>query len=191
MLSIVLLEYHRLEDRIMSFLNQSYLDAEQTCLLITLQRPEALNALNRALLAEFKDTLQNLSSPKILIIRGSGERAFSAGADLKERAQMSLDDTRAFLKLINQVFNLIENLPMPTVAYINGLALGGGLELALACDMRVIAPHAQIGLTECALGIIPGAGGTGRLPKIIGYAKACEIIFSAQKISAEEALKLD
>jgi enoyl-CoA hydratase/carnithine racemase len=126
----------------------------------------------------------------VLVIRGEGNRAFSAGADLKERASMSLDQTRSFLKKINQVFDLVSNLPIPTIAYINGFAFGGGLELALACDIRVMAPHAQTGLTECALGIIPGAGGTSRLPNVIGYAKACELIFSAKRIGAEEALKI-
>lgn len=177
----------------MALLSQNYIDTKQTCLEITLQRPEVLNALNMPLLKELETALTLVSEskrPKVLIIRGSGEKAFSAGADLKERSGMSLDDTRVFLKLINKVFNLIENLPMPTIAYLNGLALGGGLELALACDMRVMAAHAQVGLTECALGIIPGAGGTGRLPRIIGYSKACELIFSAQKINSPEALKL-
>src|SRR3989338_6193808 len=173
----------------MALLSQSYIDTDKTCLELTLNRPEVFNALNMELLGELESVLQNLPPLKVLMIRGASDKAFSAGADLKERIKMSLDDTRVFLKKINHVFNLIENLPFPTIAYLNGLAFGGGLELALACDMRVIAPQAQTGLTECALGIFPGAGGTGRLPKVIGYAKACELIFSAQKINAEEALK--
>lgn len=175
----------------MDLINQNYIDTDKTCLELTLNRPEALNALNMPLLGDLEKTLQNLPKIlKILVIRGSGTKAFSAGADLKERSHMTLDETRGFLKKINRVFDLVENLRIPTIAYLNGLALGGGLELALSCDMRVMAPHAQVGLTECALGIIPGAGGTGRLPKIIGYARACELIFCAKKIDAAEALKL-
>ena len=178
----------------MALINLNYIGTEKSICEITLNRPEVLNALNGALLDELTSPLTPLHQVergiKVLIIRGAGEKAFSAGADLKERVNMSFDDTRAFLRKINAVFDQIENLPIPTIAYMNGLAYGGGLELALACDIRVMAPHAQTGLTECALGIFPGAGGTGRLPKVIGYAKACELIFSAKRIDAEEALKI-
>lgn len=173
----------------MALINLSYIDTEQSICEITLNRPEVLNAMNGALLDELLERELGVKT-KVLIIRGAGEKAFSAGADLKERVNMSFDETRAFLKKINAVFDQVENLPIPTIAFMNGLAFGGGLELALACDIRVMAPHAQTGLTECALGIFPGAGGTGRLPKVVGYAKACELIFSAKKINAEEALKI-
>ncbi len=195
----------------MALINLSYTGTNQEICEITLNRPEVLNALNTALLTELDETLSALKphpkslkpipplqllerglggEVKTLIIRGAGEKAFSAGADLKERVGMSLDQTRTFLKQINHAFDQIANLPMPTIAYMNGLAFGGGLELALACDIRIMAPHAQTGLTECALGIFPGAGGTGRLPQVIGYAKACELIFSAKKINAQEALNI-
>ncbi|MEI6805952.1 MAG: enoyl-CoA hydratase-related protein [Myxococcaceae bacterium] len=178
----------------MALINLTYTGTNQEIAELTLNRPEVLNALNMAMLDELTSSLAPLQQLErgiqVLIIRGAGERAFSAGADLKERAGMTLDQTRDFLVKINHVFDLIANLPIPTIAHINGFAFGGGLELALACDMRVMAPHAQTGLTECALGIIPGAGGTSRLPSIIGYAKACELIFSAKRIGAEEALKI-
>ncbi len=160
---------------------------------ITLNRPEVHNALNRALLEQLESSVKQVSQMKdvrVLVIRGEGEKAFSAGADLKERAHMSLDETRQFIHHINRVFNAVEALEIPTIAFINGFAFGGGLELALACDMRVIAPHAQLGLTECSLGIIPGAGGTQRLPRVVGYARAAELIFSARKLNATQALAI-
>lgn len=175
----------------MGLINLNLIGTNQEIAQITLNRPEVLNALNTALLVELGETLSSLKPHlKVIVLRGAGEKAFSAGADLKERVGMSFDQTRDFLKQINAVFDKIAHLPIPTIAYINGFALGGGLELALACDIRVMALEAQTGLTECALGIFPGAGGTGRLPQVIGYAKACELIFSAQKITAQEALRI-
>ncbi|MES2503917.1 MAG: enoyl-CoA hydratase-related protein [Myxococcota bacterium] len=160
---------------------------------ITLHRPKALNAFNHALLDALAQDLETAKQQdlRVLIVTGSGEKAFSAGADLKERASMSVDETRAFLKKINLVFDAVANFDVPTIAFINGVAFGGGLELALACDIRVMAPHAQVGLTECSWGIMPGAGGCIRMPQIVGPAKAAELIFSAAKISAEECLKID
>lgn len=176
----------------MALINLNFTGTNESVAEITLNRPEVLNALNLALLDELRSALGSLDSKniKVLVIRGAGERAFSAGADLKERAGMTFEQTRGFLTKINQVFDQVSSLPFPTVAYLNGLAFGGGLELALACDIRLMAPHAQTGLTECSLGIIPGAGGTSRLQTVLGYAKACELIFTAQKISAQEALAL-
>jgi enoyl-CoA hydratase/carnithine racemase len=160
---------------------------------ITLERPEVHNALNAALLEQLENSVKEVSQMKdarVLVIRGAGDKAFSAGADLKERAHMSLDQTREFIHHLNRVFDAVEGLEIPTIAFINGIAFGGGLELALACDMRVIAPHAQVGLTECSLGIIPGAGGTQRLPRVIGYSRAAEMIFSARKLNAADALAM-
>jgi enoyl-CoA hydratase/carnithine racemase len=178
----------------MALINLNTIGTDNAIGEITLNRPEVLNALNTELLSALAIPLAPLylveRGIKVLIIRGAGDKAFSAGADLKERAGMNFDQTRAFLKQINEVFDLVAGLPIPTIAFMNGYAFGGGLELALACDIRIMASHAQTGLTECALGIIPGAGGTSRLPQVIGYAKACELIFSAKKINAEEALKL-
>lgn len=176
----------------MALINLTYTGTDNAICELTLNRPEVLNALNTDLLSALLPPLEKGGQGgfRVLVIRGAGEKAFSAGADLKERAGMSFDQTRGFLKQINEVFDLVANLPIPTIAFINGYAFGGGLELALACDIRIMAPHAQTGLTECALGIIPGAGGTSRLPHVIGYAKACELIFSAKKINAEEALNI-
>ncbi|HEY1100087.1 MAG TPA: enoyl-CoA hydratase-related protein, partial [Myxococcota bacterium] len=122
-----------------------------------------------------------------LIIAGN-DKAFCAGADLKERKGMSPTEVRAFLRRIKGIMDLVERVPMPTIAAIEGVAFGGGCELALACDMRVLGKGATIGLTECALGIIPGAGGTQRLPRLIGPAKAKELIFTARKLDADAAL---
>lgn len=176
----------------MALINLNTIGTDNSICELTLNRPEVLNALNTQLLSDLLLPLEKGGQGgfKVLVIRGAGDKAFSAGADLKERAGMTFDQTRAFLKQINEIFDLVANLPIPTIAFINGYAFGGGLELALACDIRIMAPHAQTGLTECALGIIPGAGGTSRLPQVIGYAKACELIFSAKKINAEESLKL-
>ncbi|MBL4818858.1 MAG: enoyl-CoA hydratase/isomerase family protein [Deltaproteobacteria bacterium] len=160
---------------------------------IVLNRPEALNAFNTQLLKELAQDLEAASEEdflRVLIIRGAGEKAFSAGADLKERAKMETEETASFVHEINSVFDQVEDFPVPTIAFINGVALGGGLELALACDMRIAAPHALLGLPECSLGIIPGAGGTQRLQAVVGYAKAAELIFSARRLKADEALQI-
>jgi len=160
---------------------------------ITLNRPHQLNALNTKLLRQLKNCLeqtQNDKNIRAVIFTGAGEKAFCAGADLKERLNMTLDETRQFVSLIGETFNVIANLPMPTIAAINGIAFGGGLELALACDLRIIKEDVLVGLTECALGIIPGAGGTQRLPKIVGEAKAKELILTAKRIAAKEAKEI-
>ncbi len=161
--------------------------------LLKLNRPESRNALSSALLKELAKNIEKLKLDKdirAVIITGIGDKAFCAGADLKERLGMSDEETLAFLTLIQGTFQSIAELPMPVIAAINGDAFGGGLELALACDIRVAAHAAIMGLTECGLGIIPGAGGTQRLPRIIGVAKACELIFTAQKLNTESALNI-
>lgn len=160
--------------------------------LITLARPQARNALSLALLQKLAVVLTEVARDtkvRTLIITGRGEQAFCAGADLKERRGMSQTDTLRYVKLIQQTCDQLALLPIPTIAAINGDAFGGGLELALACDIRLSAKSARMGLTECSLGIIPGAGGTQRLPLIVGMAKASELIFMAKKLSAEEALQ--
>ena len=164
-------------------------------LKITLNRPEVYNALNRAVLEELEvsldkfDDLEN-SNIRALIITGSGEKSFCAGADLKERAGMSLEDTQNFVKYISKVFQKIYNLKISTIACLNGVAFGGGLELALACDLRIGLEKSQLGLTECTLGIIPGAGGTQLLPKVVGIAKAKELILTGKKLSTQEAFDM-
>jgi enoyl-CoA hydratase/carnithine racemase len=157
---------------------------------LTLTRPEAMNAMSRALLDALWAEVENVCvrrDVRALILAGN-ERAFSAGADLKERAGMSPEQTRAFLRRIRGIMDLVERVPMPTIACIEGVAFGGGCELALSCDMRILGRNAKIGLTECSLGIIPGAGGTQRLPRLIGAAKAKELIFTARRLSADDAL---
>ncbi len=159
---------------------------------VTLYRPDQLNALNRPLLLQLQkkvEELENDNSLRAVIFTGQG-RAFCAGADLKERQGMSLVETHHFIRLIGAVFSSIASLSVPTIAAMQGSAFGGGLELALACDMRIMHADAWTGLTECAWGIIPGAGGTQRLPQLVGIAKAKELIFSAKKITAQEAKEI-
>jgi methylglutaconyl-CoA hydratase len=139
------------------------------------------------------ETLQELSfdrSVRVVIISGEGDRSFCAGADLKERAGMDEVQVRKTVSFIRETINQVERLPQPVIAAINGVAFGGGLELALACDIRVAAETAKLGLTETSLAIIPGAGGTQRLPRLIGLGKAKELIFTARRIDAWEALKI-
>ena len=161
--------------------------------MITLNRPQAANALSVAMLTELQHTLQQLKFERTIrsvIVTGSGEKIFCAGADLKERAGMNETEVRKTVMLIRETINEFEQLPQPVICAINGSAFGGGLELALACDLRFAADHARLGLTETSLGIIPGAGGTQRLPRLIGKGKAKELIFSAQSITAAEAVQI-
>jgi enoyl-CoA hydratase/carnithine racemase len=125
-----------------------------------------------------------------VILTGEGDKAFCAGADLKERREMSLEDVREFLPQYQLSFGAIDRLDRPVIAAINGVAFGGGLELALACDARVMARSARIGLTETSLAIIPGAGGTQRLPRLIGAARAKQMVLWAERLDADEALRL-
>jgi methylglutaconyl-CoA hydratase len=159
--------------------------------VITLDRPDRMNALSRDALIElgkaFREAISD-SAVRVIILTGSGDKAFSAGADLKERKGMSEDEVRQQLVRYRDEMGVIDRSPKPVVAAINGVALGGGLELALACDLRVAAPSAVLGLPETTLGIIPGAGGTQRLPRIVGEARAKEMILLARRLSADEAL---
>ena len=157
--------------------------------VVTLHRPESMNALSRDLLESLWVEIEMVAVRREVraVVLAGNDKAFCAGADLKERATMSPTEVRAFLRRIRGIMDLVERLPMPTIAAIEGVAFGGGCELALACDLRVLGEGARIGLTECALGIIPGAGGTQRLPRLIGPAKAKELIFTARKLSAGDA----
>jgi methylglutaconyl-CoA hydratase len=159
----------------------------------TLARPDRSNALSRAVLrrlAELARSCHGRREVRAVIITGEGDKAFCAGADLKERKDMPLDDVRELLPLYDQAFGAIDRLDKPVVAAINGVAFGGGLELALACDLRVAVSSARLGLTETALGIIPGAGGTQRLPRIVGEARAKQMILLAERLDASEALRI-
>ncbi len=159
----------------------------------TIDRAERMNALSRAVVRELGRLAREAASDselRAVILTGAGDKAFCAGADLKERKGMDEDDVRDFLPLYRASFGAIDALPVPVFAALNGVAFGGGLELALACDFRVAAASAKIGLTETSLGIIPGAGGTQRLTRIVGPARAKELIVFARRLTAHEALEL-
>jgi enoyl-CoA hydratase/carnithine racemase len=166
-------------------------DQRGTVAVWTIDRPDRMNALSRAVVLALGKLAREASanaSIRAVVITGAGDKAFSAGADLKERRGMSDDEVRAQLDLYRSEFGAIDRSPKPFVAALNGLALGGGLELALCCDLRVAAAHAQLGLPETSIGIIPGAGATQRLPRILGEARTKEMILLARKLSAHEAL---
>ncbi|WP_455675495.1 enoyl-CoA hydratase [Pradoshia sp.] len=161
--------------------------------VIRLNRPEQANALSMALLKELQETLQTIKNKeevRCVLLTGSGERVFCAGADLKERRELPEGEVKQAVSLIKETMNLLEEIPQPTIACLNGSAFGGGLEMALACDIRIAAAEAKMGLTETTLGIIPGAGGTQRLPRTVGVAKAKEMIFTGKRITASEALDI-
>ena len=168
-------------------------EVEEGIALVTLKRPEALNALSQSLLeelAEIPELVQQDPEVRAVIFTGEG-KAFAAGADLKEIA--AIKDPfmgREYALFGQRVFAEIAALPVPTIAAINGYALGGGLELALACDLRVAAKTAKLGLPEVGLGLIPGFGGTQRLPRLIGRGRALDLIFTGRHVDAEEALFL-
>jgi methylglutaconyl-CoA hydratase len=157
----------------------------------TIDRADRANALSRpALLAFGKLAREAATNSTIhaIVVTGAGDKAFCAGADLKERQGMSENDVRVQVGLYRSELGPLDRSPKPVVAAINGAALGGGLELALCCDLRVAAAHAVLGLPETSLGIIPGAGGTQRLPRVVGEARAKEMILLARRLSASEAL---
>jgi methylglutaconyl-CoA hydratase len=159
----------------------------------TLSRPDRLNALTTVMLEQLASLVENVRQShdvRAVIITGQGTRAFCAGADLKERRTMSDAQVHAFLDAADRAFMALDVLDRPVIAALNGAALGGGLELALACDLRVAAPSALLGLPEVSLGIIPGAGGTQRLPRVVGLARATQMILLGEKLSAEEALRI-
>lgn len=159
---------------------------------ITLNRPEAANAMSISLLQTLSEILQMVSQRQdiyVVILTASGDKAFCAGADLKERKGMTEQEVKRAVRLIGATVNQVEQLPQPVIAAINGVAFGGGLELALACDIRVASEQAKMGLTETSLAIIPGAGGTQRLPRLIGIAKAKEYIYTARRLTAQQALQ--
>jgi len=162
--------------------------------LVTINRPEALNALNEQVLTELKETLHNqlLSSPrpdlKAVFVTGAGAKAFVAGADIKAMSELTPEQALAFSEKGQAVFGLLEQVPLPVVALVQGYALGGGLELALACDWIYASPEAVFALPEVSLGLIPGFGGTVRLAQKIGLARAMEMILTGKKVKSDQAL---
>ncbi|MDB5924143.1 MAG: Enoyl-CoA hydratase [Betaproteobacteria bacterium] len=160
--------------------------------LITLDRPEALNALSFALIRDMARVLDEVaqSDARALLIIGAGQKAFCAGADIKELTGRSLMEQKRGAELGQATFGKIERLPVPSVAIINGYAFGGGLEMALACTFRIATRNAKMGLPEIKLGLIPGYGGTQRLPRAVGEARAMEMILTGRTIDAEEAYRI-
>jgi enoyl-CoA hydratase/carnithine racemase len=159
--------------------------------IVTIDRPDQRNALARQTVLDLGragQALQADESVRLVVLTGAGDKAFCAGADLKERATMTDDQVREMLSLYASELAWLDGSPFPVVAALNGAALGGGLELALACDLRIAAPHAVMGLPETSLGILPAAGGTQRLPRLVGYSKALELVLLGTRLSAEEAL---
>lgn len=160
--------------------------------VLTLNRPEAMNSFNFSMLRGLRDKVEAVQydpEVRVVIITGAG-KGFCAGADLKERATLSEPQVREFIYTIRNLFSFIESLRVPVIAAVNGVALGGGTELALACDLRIASSTASLGLTETRLAIIPGAGGTQRLPRLVGRGKAKELIFTGRRVDATEALQI-
>lgn len=159
---------------------------------LTLNRPEVMNSFSFGMLRALKERVEAIhfdTEVRVVVITGAG-KAFCAGADLKERATLSEQQVREFIYTIRNLFTFIENMNKPVIAGVNGIALGGGTELALACDLRIVSTAASMGLTETRLAIIPGAGGTQRLPRLVGRGKAKELIFTGRRVDAEEALQI-
>ena len=165
---------------------------EGPILTLTLNRPEALNALNGQVLDDLDAALDavDLDTVRCLLFTGAGSKAFAAGADIAAMANMTPEEAAAFSRRGNEVFRRIETFPLPTVAAVNGYALGGGCELAMACDIRLCSENAVFGQPEVTLGITPGFGGTQRLMRLVGMGKAKELIFSARTVKAAEALSI-
>ena len=168
------------------------LSVENRIGIITISRPKALNALNTAFFAEMNSMLDEIKANKdirVLIITGEG-KAFVAGADIAEMFDMNSEQGTKFSKIGQNVFSKIEDLSIPTIAAINGFALGGGLELTLACDLRFANTKAKLGQPEVSLGLIPGYAATQRLPRLIGLGNALYLLYTADMISADEALRM-
>jgi enoyl-CoA hydratase len=163
---------------------------EEDYALLTINRPEALNALSFEIITQIGDALRRVSESqaRVLIVTGAGEKAFCAGADIQELIGRSLAQEKRGAELGQSVFLMLDRLKIPSIALMNGYAFGGGLELALACTFRLATPQTKMGLPELKLGLIPGYGGTQRLPRLIGESRAMEMILTAQTLTAQEAL---
>ena len=169
------------------------LERDGAVAIVTINRPEALNAFNSDQLAALLARVREASADPAIratIITGAGERAFIAGADIKEMQTKTPLEAKAFAELGHAVCLAIERAPQPTIAAVNGFALGGGCEIALACDIRLAAERAQFGQPEVGLGIFPGWGGTQRLPRLVGVGVAKELIFTGRRVGADEALRI-
>ena len=176
----------------MNFANLLY-ENQDGIAVITMNRPKALNALNQETLDELNqvaDMLAKDSTVQVVILTGSGDKAFVAGADIAQMQSMSAMEGRNFGKLGQAVFNKLENLPQPVIAAVNGFALGGGCELAMACDIRIASEKAKFGQPEVTLGITPGFAGTQRLPRLVGKGRAKQLLYTGDVIDAQEAYRI-
>ncbi|MGM0846419.1 MAG: enoyl-CoA hydratase-related protein [Bacillota bacterium] len=161
--------------------------------IVTIDRPDAMNAFNYDTLIELEKIVESIRiNPdiRVVVFTGAGEKAFSVGADLKERKNLTEQQVIRNVMKIGDVFNSVSTLPQPTIAAMNGYAFGGGMELALSCDFRIAVSGTTMGLTETSLAIIPGAGGTQRLPRLIGESKAMELILTAKRLTSEQAFEI-
>ena len=173
--------------------NSLILEQNHPLATLTLNRPSQLNALNLELLTELEEALILLEKDKdtrVVVLTGAGDRAFVAGADIGAMQAMTAEEGRAFAAYGQKVFSLIEHMPQPVIAMVQGFALGGGCELALACDIRVASERARFGQPEVTLGITPGFGGTQRLPRLIGRGRAARLLYTGSVIHADEAFSL-
>jgi len=177
----------------MNFKNILLEQSEAGIYLLTVNRPKALNALNAATLDDIGGAIRAVATDdnaRVLLVTGAGEKAFVAGADIAEMKDATIEEGRAFSEQGMQVMHALEALPVPVIALVNGYALGGGCELALACDWILAAENAVFGQPEVNLGILPGFGGTQRLPRRIGPARALELLTTARQVKAAEALAM-
>jgi enoyl-CoA hydratase/carnithine racemase len=172
---------------------QIVVTAEAGIATVTLNRPERYNALGSRIVDELGEALESIEGAgevRAMVLTGAGDKAFCSGVDLKERAEMDADGRWSHNRALGTFAERFARLQVPTIAALNGLAFGGGLEIALACDFRVAAEGARFALPEVGIGIVPGAGGTQRLPRLIGATKAKELILTGRRISAEDALDM-
>ena len=174
-------------------MNNLLLEVENGIALLTINRPKSLNALNSETLAELNTCLaelENNEEVKVVILTGSGEKSFVAGADISEMVNATPAEGRKMGLLAKEAFGRLENMPQVTIAAVNGYALGGGCEISMACDIRVASENARFAQPECGLGILPGFGGTQRLPRLVGKGRAKELIFTCDQITAEDAYRM-
>ena len=174
-------------------MNNLLFEVENEIAVVTINRPKSLNALNSETLAELKacfTEIENRKDIRVVILTGSGEKAFVAGADISEMVDASPKEGRAMSQLAIDAFGKLENMPQVTIAAVNGFALGGGCEISMACDMRIASENAKFGQPETGLGILPGFGGTQRLPRLVGKGRAKELIFTNDMIDAQEAYRI-
>lgn len=174
-------------------MNNLLLSIEKGVARVTINRPQAHNALSKETNEELRQLAGELASNpevRVVLLRGAGAKSFCAGADLKERKGVGAAETGPYVDAISGAINAWAQLPQPTIAVVNGYAFGGGMEIAIACDIRIASDNALFGLTEVRLGIMPGAGGTQRLPRLIGVAAAKELILLGKRIDANKALAI-